>query len=981
MDRGQTVESGSTENHSAKGPVLHRLASALARTLGRRHATTSQPAEKSDPAKWDYSHPENEEACAKIWSIYVGEAERYDAALVESWKADMEGMLIFSGLFSASLTAFLIESYKVLQPDSGDQMVAGITVLSQQLAAIASNTTFVSQPAPAFIPTTESLWCNALWFISLSLSLTCALLATLVEQWAREFLHKTEMRPSPVRRARVFSFLYFGLKQFRMHTIVDAIPFLLHASLLLFFAGLVAFLLSVNHIMMYLMCTVLFVFVLLYTFLTILPVVRLNCPYRTPLSAPLWSTLQSIFGFFDESDASPQRTMTEAVAGMALQDTIRRDQRALQWTLDSLTDDSELLPFVETVPDIIFGANGFRGANDALFDPLLGTIDVASPLLTRISALIHRTGGMSSKDPLRARRRAAGNQAIWALCMIPRAWDRLFDVEDACTSVFQATGVAASATLAAEYQAQRWVHHLLETLRDLLDKYDHLSANSSEAIAKIQRLAWLLINHQYLVRRGSDPSLPVPVVLFAELEALVRTSNSMPTGADLDETRRTVVALCDRHDWAYSSFLLVATFINVGFRHMIEESDPPFEPLQTCYRILEEIESNPPRRMVTEMSIYFPSTIQNLEFNPSTPMLLDVFARIAFRMMPFFFTLNIHRYLGQRRNSEAIRYALSDCDLNDLARRLAVSSSETRYEDSPMALAVDDITTVANCVQPESVAIRFLDAVFAHGSQDLASEYPVIGAIRYFRQLQKANLEVFEIGMGLWYPPATGLPRLQEICRSELLDGIHPLFLPNDVHIPTVVQSLRFYLVNKCILFLSDFFVNLIPTAPKVNISLDRFFGFVEFPWNIVDPEIQHTFFTAMRTHIQLLSLTPPSEFHSDLVAITEQLWVSRLFWVHFDGEDRVPSVAGINPACLLLLREVLEKFQREAHPPEGDGDLSVDIAGSKMLLVAVRQQLSKHGVVHPLADTGRNGAEHWAEGNFTALIKDAEIGEMSQEI
>ncbi|KAJ6494330.1 hypothetical protein C8R45DRAFT_866911, partial [Mycena sanguinolenta] len=290
MDPGQALESGSACGHSGKGSVLQRLATLVSRALGRSTSTSrpQEPAvshpEKPDPEKGHYSDPENEEACAKIWSIYVGEAERYDAALVESWKADMEGMLIFSGLFSASLTAFLIESYKDLQPDSGDQTVAGIALLSRQLAAIASNTTFVLLPSPIFTPTAGSLWCNALWFISLSLSLSCALLATVVEQWAREFLHKTEMRPSPLRRARVFSFLYFGLKQFRVHTIVDAIPFLLHTSLLLFFAGLVAFLLPVNPIMMYLMCIVLFGFIVLYTVFTILPVVRLNCPYRTPLS-------------------------------------------------------------------------------------------------------------------------------------------------------------------------------------------------------------------------------------------------------------------------------------------------------------------------------------------------------------------------------------------------------------------------------------------------------------------------------------------------------------------------------------------------------------------------------------------------------------------------------------------------------------------------------------------------------------------------
>ncbi|KAJ7144015.1 hypothetical protein C8R44DRAFT_558813, partial [Mycena epipterygia] len=114
--------------------------------------------------------------------------------LVESWKADMEGMLIFSGLFSASLTAFLIESYRTLQPDSGDTTVQILTQISEQLMAMSNNASFMSPESPSFQPTPSSLVCNTLWFISLSLSITCALLATLVEQWAREFLHKTETR-------------------------------------------------------------------------------------------------------------------------------------------------------------------------------------------------------------------------------------------------------------------------------------------------------------------------------------------------------------------------------------------------------------------------------------------------------------------------------------------------------------------------------------------------------------------------------------------------------------------------------------------------------------------------------------------------------------------------------------------------------------------------------------------------------------------
>ncbi|KAJ7107724.1 hypothetical protein C8R44DRAFT_537455, partial [Mycena epipterygia] len=93
-----------------------------------------------------------------------------------------------AGLFSASLTAFIIESYKTLTLDTGDSTVHLLNQISQQLAAAANRSTFqASEPLP-FNPPTTSLVCNALWFISLGLSLTRALVTTLLEQWARDFL-------------------------------------------------------------------------------------------------------------------------------------------------------------------------------------------------------------------------------------------------------------------------------------------------------------------------------------------------------------------------------------------------------------------------------------------------------------------------------------------------------------------------------------------------------------------------------------------------------------------------------------------------------------------------------------------------------------------------------------------------------------------------------------------------------------------------
>ncbi|KAJ7786945.1 hypothetical protein B0H14DRAFT_2186080, partial [Mycena olivaceomarginata] len=97
----------------------------------------------------------------KLWSVYVSEAEKYDKALVESWRSDMDGLLIFAGLFSGSLTAFLVESYKSLTPDANSMSVLLLAQISQQLAGGESKGTLLIPP-PVFTPPTSVLICNTL---------------------------------------------------------------------------------------------------------------------------------------------------------------------------------------------------------------------------------------------------------------------------------------------------------------------------------------------------------------------------------------------------------------------------------------------------------------------------------------------------------------------------------------------------------------------------------------------------------------------------------------------------------------------------------------------------------------------------------------------------------------------------------------------------------------------------------------------------
>ncbi|KAJ7362980.1 hypothetical protein DFH08DRAFT_328819 [Mycena albidolilacea] len=390
------------------------------------------------------SDHDDEAAGGKMWAVYVAEAEKYDRALVESWKSDMEGMLIFvgvhldakfsypnclqAGLFSASVVAFLIESYKTLTPDSGDTAVLLLTQISNQLAAAANGTSFTITSPGSFSPRTSALVCNILWFISLGFSLTCALVATLVEQWAREFMHKADMRSAPAIRARVFSYLYYWLKRFKMHTVVGIIPLLLHMSLLFFFAGLVAFLIPVNFAVTLVTGILLFILAAVYVLLTSLPLVYVDCPYRTPLSGTLWQLKQRIPKIkqylgtssktLSKQMTSQIETMVEAMFQKARSDSsdkLYRDKNALVWTMKSLADDAELEPFFEAVPDILWGPTARRTIYEEHIKAFIDDKDPHVRLLERIQTLYKScdTGLLTAQAS--SRRRISCYQATWAI--------------------------------------------------------------------------------------------------------------------------------------------------------------------------------------------------------------------------------------------------------------------------------------------------------------------------------------------------------------------------------------------------------------------------------------------------------------------------------------------------------------------------------------------------------------------------------------
>ncbi|KAJ7577949.1 hypothetical protein C8J56DRAFT_970040 [Mycena floridula] len=279
----------------------------------------------------------------ELWSMYTTTASRFDESLAKNWKGDMDAILIFAGLFTASLTAFIIESYKGLSPDPSTQTVELLTRISLQLSAINDRPESVLPltAMDSFKPPTPMVICNLLWFLSLGFSLACALTATLVEQWVRHYLQDTQ-RASPRMRARIRAYLYRGMEQFGMHRVVEVVPLLLHLSLLLFFLGLVIFLYPVSRIIGSLCVCILSLSLGLYMIPSLLPIIAQHSPYRTPLTILFWS-----LAFWHH-----EPTLDSARKSQAIEPSTQRSGRdieAILWLVESFTNDTDFHNFMKLV--------------------------------------------------------------------------------------------------------------------------------------------------------------------------------------------------------------------------------------------------------------------------------------------------------------------------------------------------------------------------------------------------------------------------------------------------------------------------------------------------------------------------------------------------------------------------------------------------------------------------------------------------------
>ena len=207
------------------------------------------------------------------------------------------------------------------------------------------------------------------------MSLSCALWATSLQQWARRYIRLTQpARRRPEKRARRRAFFANGVEKMHTPWAVEGLPALLHLSLFLFFGGLAIFLFNVDHEVFICVVSWIGLFSAVYVLITMLPLIRLDSPYYTPLSIPAWFPYATIhyatFAFLrprfkNAEDVKRFFELTGRYRGwisggmektaekMAEERSSKIDTGILDWTISALDDDDSLEEFVEAIPGFL----------------------------------------------------------------------------------------------------------------------------------------------------------------------------------------------------------------------------------------------------------------------------------------------------------------------------------------------------------------------------------------------------------------------------------------------------------------------------------------------------------------------------------------------------------------------------------------------------------------------------------------------------
>ncbi|KAH9045188.1 hypothetical protein EDB85DRAFT_5460 [Lactarius pseudohatsudake] len=318
-----------------------------------------QPGNRRTPSDTTQSMPPRmigdfDDNANAFWSLHMNEAKSHDEARIQSLKDDMGSVLIFIHDLEVDPAKQMVYYQQ--------QNVALLAQISTQVSSIAPQVSVLSTPPPPypdFSPTSSDVRVNAFWFMSLVFSISAALLATLVQQWVRDYMHVFQRYSNPLKSARLRQYLYEGAEGWYMPLVAESVPGLVHVSLFLFFVGLCDSLFALNTTTGITTIVPIAICGLLYVLSMIAPIMDPQSPFQTPFTGMIWYLRQKAFPqyylgrTFGGALKKVSPDMSTGKVQLAMEETEERkgrDVQAIRWLIDNSTEDDEMESLAMTMP-------------------------------------------------------------------------------------------------------------------------------------------------------------------------------------------------------------------------------------------------------------------------------------------------------------------------------------------------------------------------------------------------------------------------------------------------------------------------------------------------------------------------------------------------------------------------------------------------------------------------------------------------------
>ncbi|KAI0640338.1 hypothetical protein C8Q77DRAFT_1153198 [Trametes polyzona] len=283
------------------------------------------------------------------WTACAKALHDRDAPIRQIWLDEADNALTFAALFSGVVTAFIVESYSSLRPDSAQGTIDVLRAISQQLNGT-SVITALPEAAP-FRPRVSDIMRNILFFASLICALISSSMSIFVKAWIREAALDPITRNSPRQYTFTRQYRHEALHSWKMQDIVTAISTLLQLAVALCMVGVVLFVWTLHPVLRGIVAGLLIFWLGLTVFSALCAMWFPSCPFKSPFARVVFSTNQLLVALLTCSRR--RYSMQEKERAVIGQQEARLAKNALLYAFNTCWADRDiatLFPCLECLP-------------------------------------------------------------------------------------------------------------------------------------------------------------------------------------------------------------------------------------------------------------------------------------------------------------------------------------------------------------------------------------------------------------------------------------------------------------------------------------------------------------------------------------------------------------------------------------------------------------------------------------------------------